>query len=448
MRNIILAAAILFVASSISYGQNPVTDTHPGATIYIYDPQSGQEVLTESNDAVSFKDALVDLVSSTAEARMIAHTTPGHKTILITQAAPTQGNAYQVEMDSKLFGQTSTVYTFSYNVDQNTLYYLDPNSQTWITERIADNNMSYLNDSYNLGKFNDPQNWNRTVDDGTGDTPVVQANTPPPPLQDYQQPPCPVDGYLWQPGYWAFNRYNGGYYWVSGTWVAPPNPGYLWTPPYWGYEDGVYAFHGGYWGVSIGFYGGINYGYGYGGRGYYGGAWEGNHFRYNTAVVNVNTTVVHNTYVDRTVIVNNTVINNKKVSFNGPGGVEAKPTPEEAKVAAQPHVKDFSQDPKAPKPIAKPMVAVQRGVAPNANTAKTPGVTTQKTPGAAIQKAPAAANAPKVPSNVPGMPRGPGSGIGGQKPVQGQTVNPKGGKQQPVPAKTDKTPPPSNDKKK
>src|SRR5476649_1423405 len=39
----------------------------------------------------------------------------------------------------------------------------------------------------------------------------VQANEPPPALPDYEQPPCPEEGYVWTPGYWAFGP--GGYYW-------------------------------------------------------------------------------------------------------------------------------------------------------------------------------------------------------------------------------------------
>ncbi len=345
-------AAVLFAATIISNAQNqpPVIDNHPNATIYIYDPQSNQEVLAQSDAAILFKDALVNLVSNVNEARSISHNTPGYKTIVVTQAAPEQGNAYQVVMNDRGGNQTMVLYTFSYNVDQNILYYFDPNSQSWVAKPIEPYNMSNLNDCQAYGKFNDPQTWNTQADDGTSD-PVIQANTPPPALQEEVQPECPVDGYLWQPGYWAYSRYNGNYYWVAGTWVAPPNPGYLWTPPYWGFEGGVYGFHSGYWGISIGFYGGINYGYGYGGHGYYGGNWEGGHFRYNTAVVHVNTTVVHNTYVDRTVIVNNTTINNTTVnnrtSFNGPGGVAAKPTPTELAAAAKPHIVDHSQDPKA-----------------------------------------------------------------------------------------------------
>ncbi|HTA27597.1 MAG TPA: YXWGXW repeat-containing protein, partial [Bacteroidia bacterium] len=152
----------------------------------------------------------------------------------------------------------------------------------------------------------------------------VSITVAPPELPVYEQPPCPTDGYLWSPGYWAWGP--DGYYWVPGVWVAPPEAGFLWTPGYWGFGDGAYLWHAGYWGPHIGFYGGVCYGYGYGGHGFYGGRWEGGHFRYNTAVCHVNNTVIHNTYVDRTVINNSTV---NRTSFNGRGGVEAQPTNEE-----------------------------------------------------------------------------------------------------------------------
>jgi hypothetical protein len=164
----------------------------------------------------------------------------------------------------------------------------------------------------------------------------ITARIAPPALPVYVQPECPADGYLWQPGYWAWDNDAEDYYWVPGVWVAPPNPGLLWTPAYWGFDGGVYGFHAGYWGPHVGFYGGINYGFGYGGVGFGGGVWEGGHFRYNTAVLNVNRTVVHNTYVDRTVI-NNRIVNNR-TSFNGPGGVQAKPRPEELAAMKEQHI--------------------------------------------------------------------------------------------------------------
>jgi hypothetical protein len=146
----------------------------------------------------------------------------------------------------------------------------------------------------------------------------VSVSIAPPVLPVYTQPICPGPDYIWTPGYWA---YGTEYYWVPGTWVLAPQPGFLWTP--------------GYWGPHVGFYGGVNYGFGYGGVGFAGGAWVGGHFSYNTAVANVNTAVIHNTYVNRTVI-NNTVVN--RTSFNGPGGITARPNAVEMAAAREQHV--------------------------------------------------------------------------------------------------------------
>jgi WXXGXW repeat (2 copies) len=161
----------------------------------------------------------------------------------------------------------------------------------------------------------------------------VSITIAPPELPVYAQPACPVEGYIWTPGYWAYG--DEGYFWVPGVWLAPPRVGVLWTPGYWGFDGGVYAWHGGYWGPHVGFYGGVNYGFGYGGVGFGGGEWQGNVYRYNTAVTNVNTTVIHNTYV------NNSVINNTaatRASFNGAGGVTARPTAAEQKALHEAHL--------------------------------------------------------------------------------------------------------------
>jgi hypothetical protein len=115
--------------------------------------------------------------------------------------------------------------------------------------------------------------------------------------------------------------------------VQPPSVGVLWTPAYWGFVGGVYRFHAGYWGPHVGYYGGINYGFGYVGVGFAGGRWVGNSFAYNRSVNNVNVTVIHNTY-------NETVVNNvrTKVSFNGgPGGTAAHPSAQERAWAAERH---------------------------------------------------------------------------------------------------------------
>lgn len=156
----------------------------------------------------------------------------------------------------------------------------------------------------------------------------ISVGFAPPVLPVYVQPPCPEPGLMWTPGYWAYG--DDGYYWVPGAWVPSPYVGALWTPPYWGWEGGLYVFHGGYWGPHVGYYGGVNYGFGYMGIGFVGGEWRGHDFAYNTAIVNVNRTVIRNTYVNETVVHNTTIINNNHVSYNGgPGGIRHEASAQE-----------------------------------------------------------------------------------------------------------------------
>jgi hypothetical protein len=145
----------------------------------------------------------------------------------------------------------------------------------------------------------------------------VSVSFGPPALPVYVAPPIPAPGYIWTPGYWAWD--GDEYYWVPGTWVLAPAVGLLWTPGYWGWASGFYAWHAGYWGPHVGFYGGIDYGCGYGGFGYHGGYWRGDTF------------IVNNT------VINQTTVN--RVAFNGgSGGVAARPTAVDLQAAHERHL--------------------------------------------------------------------------------------------------------------
>jgi hypothetical protein len=155
----------------------------------------------------------------------------------------------------------------------------------------------------------------------------------PPILPIYVQPAIPAPGYIWTPGYWAWGV--DGYYWVPGTWVLPPAVGLLWTPGYWGWAGGVYAWNAGYWGPTVGFYGGINYGFGYTGSGYWGGRWDHGHFAYNSAVNNFGGRRFTNVY-HRTVAAGDP---GNRVAFNGGhGGTTARPTAQQEAFAHEHHV--------------------------------------------------------------------------------------------------------------
>jgi hypothetical protein len=156
----------------------------------------------------------------------------------------------------------------------------------------------------------------------------ISVGFAPPPLPVYVQPVCPQPGLMWTPGYWAYGE--DGYFWVPGAWVPAPYEGALWTPGYWGWSGGLFVFHEGYWGRHVGYYGGVNYGFGYGGIGFVGGMWRGHEFAYNTAVMHVDGRYVHATYEDRAAVERGIVARDSHVAFSGgPGGINHPASPEE-----------------------------------------------------------------------------------------------------------------------
>jgi hypothetical protein len=267
----------------------------------------------------------------------------------------------------------------------------------------------------------------------------IQVDLAPPPLPVYDQPPIPDDGYLWVPGYWAWDD-DVGYYWVPGTWVLPPSPGLLWTPGYWGWDDGVYFFHVGYWGPQIGFYGGVYYGFGYDGVGYEGGYWRNGAFFYNRTVNNITNVSVVNVY-SRAVVVNNVT----NVSFNGgSGGLTARATPAQLAAAHDPHTPPTSQQVEHVQAAARdPSLALNNNqghptVAATAHATdfKGPGVIAAHPgqPVAAIQPQGHRVTRPSQPGTAPGNKPGPAKAAipRGQTPATGS----------PLPKNTTSTPNP------
>jgi hypothetical protein len=163
--------------------------------------------------------------------------------------------------------------------------------------------------------------------------PVAVSAEPPPPLPVYAQPAAPGDGYIWIPGYWARNAY--GFYWVPGTWVLAPYVGALWTPGYWSYAGNVYRWSPGYWGPHIGYYGGIDYGFGYIGIGYVGGYWKDRHFYYNRAITRVDPVRVRYVYHHPS---NAAYRHGPRVSYyGGPGGLRRGPDARERAAQRERH---------------------------------------------------------------------------------------------------------------
>ncbi|HEY6290393.1 MAG TPA: hypothetical protein VI455_02380 [Terriglobia bacterium] len=259
----------------------------------------------------------------------------------------------------------------------------------------------------------------------------VSVTIAPPALPVYVQPPCPSAGYMWTPGYWAYDPADG-YYWVPGTWVLAPQAGLLWTPGYWGWGGAAFLWHAGYWGPHVGFYGGINYGFGYLGVGYLGGYWNNGNFFYNRAVNNISTTNITNVY-NKTVI-NNVTVN--RVSYNGGnGGIAAQPTATELAATRDRHVEATSaqaQQVRAAHSDRALLASANHGQPPIAATPKPgafndPGVVRASRAGAPYHpepNRPVAANRPAAADRAPAAARTPNPGGGGARPLITAHPNP------------------------
>jgi WXXGXW repeat (2 copies) len=58
-------------------------------------------------------------------------------------------------------------------------------------------------------------------------------------------PAPPAPGYIWQPGYWAWN--GAQYVWVPGRYVVAPYAGAVWVPGAWVRIGGGWVWHAGHW---------------------------------------------------------------------------------------------------------------------------------------------------------------------------------------------------------
>ena len=198
----------------------------------------------------------------------------------------------------------------------------------------------------------------------------ISITIAPPMLPVYEQPVIAGPGYIWTPGYWAWSPEEGGYFWVPGTWVQPPQVGLLWTPGYWAWGGNSFIWNAGYWGPAVGFYGGVNYGYGYTGDGYGGGYWRNGAFFYNRSVNNITNVNITNVY--ERPIANTLSIHN--VSYNGGnGGLTARPTAGQMAAARAEHIRPTSaqlQQERAASSNRQLFAAVNHGKPPIAATSR------------------------------------------------------------------------------
>ena len=142
----------------------------------------------------------------------------------------------------------------------------------------------------------------------------VSINVAPPELPVYEQPPIPGPGYLWTPGYWAWGDewllLGAGHLGRAAAAGLSLDAGLL------GLGRRRLLWHAGYWGPHVGFYGGVNYGFGYGGHGYRGRLLA----RRRRSTTTAASTIIPGTCTSPTSTTNRDRRHGNRVSFNGGNG--------------------------------------------------------------------------------------------------------------------------------
>jgi hypothetical protein len=156
----------------------------------------------------------------------------------------------------------------------------------------------------------------------------------------------------------------------------------------------------------VGYYGGINYGFGYPGAGYLGGRWVGHVFLYNSAANNLNASMLHRAYDEPGVSPRSA----SRVSYNGgPGGTSSVPTAQE-RLAAQSRLHTVSQlihlQPNAgPAPVIG-SGSEQKAPAPKPVVSRTPAPSAvRRNTVNAVPAPPAPVNTSVRPAPTPAKPR-------------------------------------------
>ena len=98
------------------------------------------------------------------------------------------------------------------------------------------------------------------------DVQLYIGSAPPAPL--YERAPAVRRGYVWSPGYWAWNGHR--HHWVTGTYIVE-RPGYVYAPPAWQQRGGRWYMEQGRWSSRGDHYAGN----GYGRQGFYDNGYRG-----------------------------------------------------------------------------------------------------------------------------------------------------------------------------
>ena len=92
-------------------------------------------------------------------------------------------------------------------------------------------------------KTTHPPPLDSEVTDPPDDSRVMVEGTPPPPLNEVEDP-NPGPGSIWRDGYW---KWEGRWKWQKGGWILKPSEDSVWVPGFWKKNGHHWVWVDGHW---------------------------------------------------------------------------------------------------------------------------------------------------------------------------------------------------------
>ena len=148
---------LLLLFFKMGHAQSNVVDVNQASKLFFIDFDRGEETLAVSENAILFKNAIIELVYNTPVVRQLQNMYPGPKIAVIKQIDPKVLNGYQITLKRTSFNSSSTIAWFYYDIKKNSLFVFDQDIAKWSKVILSSENLQLLTNCQSYCNFNSRQ---------------------------------------------------------------------------------------------------------------------------------------------------------------------------------------------------------------------------------------------------------------------------------------------------
>jgi len=146
---------LLLLGVEFARAQQSFVDQYPNSKLFTIDMERGQQILAVSEEAILFKNAMINLIYHTAEGRQLKNRYPGPQFAVIKQIDPRTLNGFQITVLSISITDSKEIGWFCYDNRKNVVFVFDREAAKWKKIIFDLDNIQYLNNCRAYCNFND-----------------------------------------------------------------------------------------------------------------------------------------------------------------------------------------------------------------------------------------------------------------------------------------------------